>query len=197
MSSRVSRTLAGAAATALAALFVVLGGPAAAHTGLQSSAPADGEALTSAPDTVTLTFATAVASEFAQVAVTGPDGQSITTGEAAVEGAVVRQPVSPGGDGTYAVAYRVVSDDGHPVSGELSFTLTGTGAVPAETDAAEPTEASTPAPSTTTAAAASPAADSDTSSGSGWGLWLLLVGVVVMFVGGTMLALRRPGSAGG
>jgi methionine-rich copper-binding protein CopC len=198
MSTLVSRTLAVAAATALTALFVVLGGaPAAAHTGLQSSTPADGEALTSAPDTVTLTFATAVASQFAQVAVTGPDGQSVTTGEATVEGAVVRQPVSPVGDGAYVVAYRVVSDDGHPVSGELSFTLTGTGAAPAPTGSAVPTEASTPAPSTPAPATASPAADSDTSDGTGWGLWLLLIGVVAVFVVGTVLALRRRGSAGG
>jgi methionine-rich copper-binding protein CopC len=198
MSTLVSRAFAVAAATALMGLFVVLGGaPAAAHTGLQSSMPADGEALTTAPDTVTLAFATAVASQFAQVAVTGPDGQSVTTGEATVEGAVVRQPVNPNGDGSYVVAYRVVSDDGHPVSGELSFTLTGTGAAPAPTGAAEPTEASTPAPSTPTPAAASPAADSDSSDGSGWGLWLLLIGVVAVFVVGTVLGLRRRGSAGG
>jgi methionine-rich copper-binding protein CopC len=198
MSTLVSRAFAVAAATALMALFVVLGGaPAAAHTGLQSSTPADGEALTTAPDTVTLTFATAVASQFAQVAVTGPDGQSVTTGEATVEGAVVRQPVSPGGDGSYVVAYRVVSDDGHPVSGELGFTLTGTGAAPAATQAASPTEASTPAPSTPAPATASPAADSGTSDGSGWSLWLLLIGVVVVFVVGSVLALRRRGNDGG
>jgi copper resistance protein C len=201
MSTLVPRTLTVTAAMALTALFVVLGGgPAAAHTGLQSSTPADGEALTTAPDAVTLTFATAVASQFAQVAVTGPDGQSVTTGEATVEGAVVQQPVNPNGDGSYVVAYRVVSDDGHPVSGEVSFTLTGTGAAPAPTQAASPAEASTPAPSTpapAAASAASAAADSDTSDGSGWGLWLLLIGVVAVFVVGTMLALRRRGSVGG
>jgi methionine-rich copper-binding protein CopC len=198
MSTLVSRAFAVAVATALTALFIVLGGaPAAAHTGLQSSAPADGEALTTAPDTVTLTFATAVASQFAQVAVTGPDGQSVTTGEATVEGAVVRQPVSPNGDGAYVVAYRVVSDDGHPVSGVLSFTLTGTGAAPAPTQAESPTEASTPASSTPAPATASPAADSDTSDGTGWGLWSLFIGVVAVFVVGSVLALRRRGSVGG
>jgi methionine-rich copper-binding protein CopC len=198
MSTLISRTLAVAAATAFTALFIVLGGaPAAAHTDLQSSAPADGEALTTAPDTVTLTFATAVASQFAQVTVTGPDGRSVTTGETTVEGAVVRQPVSPNGDGAYVVAYRVVSDDGHPVSGELGFTLTGSGAAPAPTQAEGPTEASAPVPSTPAPATASPAADSDTSEGDGWGLWLLLIGVVAVFVVGTVLALRRRGDDGG
>jgi hypothetical protein len=110
---------------------------------------------------------------------------------------VVRQPVSPDADGSYVVAYRVVSDDGHPVSGDLSFTVTGTGAAPAATQTTSPTEASTPAPSTPAPAAASPAADSDTSEGSGWGLRLLLIGVVAVFVVGTVVGLRRRGSAGG
>ena len=67
------RTLIFAVATALAFLLLVVGGgPALAHTGLQSSTPADGETLTVAPDTVSLTFSSAVASQFAQVAVTGP-----------------------------------------------------------------------------------------------------------------------------
>ena len=196
MSTFVSRTLAVAAATVVLALLAVLtGGPAAAHTGLQSSTPADGEALTAAPDTVTLTFATAVASNFAKVAVTGPDGQSVTSGDLTVDGAVVRQPVTTNGDGAYAVAYRVVSDDGHPVSGELAFTVTGTGAAPTQTEAAEPTDVSTPAPSTPAPAAASPAADSDESSGAA--LWLLLAGVLLVFAVGTWLALRRRGSTGG
>jgi hypothetical protein len=197
MFTLVSRAFAVAAAAALAALFIVLGGgTAAAHTGLQSSAPADGEALTAAPDTVTLTFATAVASQFAQVAVTGPDGQPVNSGELTVDGVVVYQPVSTSGDGAYVVAYRVVSDDGHPVSGELSFTLTGTGAGAAtETAAAKPTEASTPAASSDAETTVSAAADS--GPGSSWGPWLALVAVALVFVVGTWLALRPRRSAGG
>ena len=196
MSAFVSRTLAVAAATVVLALLAVLtGGPAAAHTGLQSSTPADGEALTAAPDTVTLTFATAVASQFAQVAVTGPDGQSVTSGDLTVDGAVVQQPVTTNGDGAYAMAYRVVSDDGHPVSGELTFTVSGTGAAPTQTEAAEPTDLRSSAPSTPAPAAASPAGDSDDSSGAA--LWLLLAAVLLVFAVGTWLALRRRGSTGG
>ena len=77
MFTSVPRNLVLVAATALASLLLVLsGGPAAAHTGLQSSTPADGETLTAAPDAISLTFSSAVASEFAQVAVAGPDGES-------------------------------------------------------------------------------------------------------------------------
>ena len=196
------RTLVLVAATALASLLLVLsGGPAAAHTGLQSSTPADGETLTAAPDVVTLTFATAVSAEFAQVAVTGPDGQSVTSGDLAIGGAVVTQPIAASGDGGYVVAYRVVSDDGHPVSGQLTFTLSGTGAGGAATESApaEPTVANTPAPTPDTETAVSPAADSDTSddAGSSMGLWALLAAVAVVLVAGTWLALRRRSSTRG
>ncbi|WP_166533131.1 copper resistance CopC family protein [Blastococcus xanthinilyticus] len=189
-----------AAATVLASLLLVLsGGTALAHTGLQSSTPADGETLTAAPGAVTLTFSSAVASEFAQIAVTGPDGESVTSGEVTIDGAVVSQPVSTRGDGAYVVAYRVVSDDGHPVSGQLTFTLTGTGGAATESAPAEPTLANTPAPTPDTETAVSPAADSDTDSdaGSSWGLWVLLAAVAVVLVAGTWLALRRRSSTGG
>lgn len=51
------------AATAIV-LAVTGGGPAAAHSGLETSAPADGEALTAAPEAVTLSFTEAVQEPF-------------------------------------------------------------------------------------------------------------------------------------
>ena len=200
MFTSVPRNLVLAAATALASLLLVLsGGPAAAHTGLQSSTPADGETLTAAPDAISLTFSSAVASEFAQVAVTGPDGESVTSGEVAIDGAVVSQPVSTTGDGAYVVAYRVVSDDGHPVSGQLTFTLTGTGGAATEPTPAESTLANTPGPTPDTETAVSPAADggTDNDAGSSWGLWALLAAVAAVVVAGTWLALRRRSATGG
>ena len=196
MFTSVPRNLVLVAATVLASLLLVLsGGPAAAHTGLQSSTPADGQTLTVAPDAISLTFSSAVASEFAQVAVTGPDGESVTSGEAAIDGAVVSQPVSTSGDGAYVVAYRVVSDDGHPVSGQLTFTLTGSGGAATETAPAQPTLPTTPAPSPDTATAVSPAVDSDADSS--WGLWLLLAAAGLLLIVATWLALRRRGDTGG
>lgn len=189
MKTSIPRTLIVAAATALASLLLVLsGGPVAAHTGLRSSEPADRETWIVAPDLVTLTFATAVSSVFAQVAVTGPDGESVTSGDLTIGGAVVSQPVSTSGDGAYVVAYRVVSDDGHPVSGQLTFTLTGTGTGTGGGAAA----GSTPAPTPDTMTV-SPAAGSGGSSS--WGLWLFLAAVALVFVVGTWLALRRGSSS--
>ncbi|RFU20643.1 copper resistance CopC family protein [Geodermatophilus marinus] len=200
MKTSVRRILIVAAATVLASLLLVFsGGTALAHTGLQSSTPTGGETLTAAPDAVTLTFSSAVASKFAQIAVTGPDGESATSGEVTIDGAMVSQPVNTSGAGAYVVAYRVVSDDGHPVSGQLTFTLTGTGGAATESAPAEPTLVNTPAPPPDTETAVSPAAGSDTASdaGSSWGLWVFLSAVAVVLVAGTWLALRRRSATGG
>lgn len=192
-----------ASAAALAVSVLTLtpaavgGATAQAHTGLQSSTPADGEQLTAPPDSVTLTFSQAVNAEYVQVAVTGPDGTSIATGPARVEGPVVTQPVTATADGAHTVAFRVVSVDGHPVSGQLAFTLNGVG--PAPTGAAPPS--STPAPdaeaSDTAEAAAEPAAATQDTSATGW--WIGLAAVVVVAAGllAATLLRRRRGPAGG
>jgi hypothetical protein len=60
---------------------------------------------------------------FVKVAVRGPGGASATAGGPTVTGTVVHQPLGPLTSRKYTVEYRVVSQDGHPVSGALSFTL--------------------------------------------------------------------------
>jgi hypothetical protein len=125
-----------------------------------------------------------------------PDGRRRENGAARASGDTVTQPVNgtlP--DGTYTVGWRVVSVDGHPVTGTYKFTVKGS---PAGAPAAGPAQAPGAAPSTSGPAAdgsgtGSPAAGqgSDGSS-SGW-LWIGLAGlVVVLGVGGVAWA-RRPG----
>jgi hypothetical protein len=62
-----------------------------------------------------------------------------------VEETAVVTPVTLPGPGKYTVAYRVVSADGHPVEGAVTFTVTGTTAV-----------AGSPSPSASAVASASP-----------------------------------------
>ena len=184
--SSLSRTLAVAAAAVLILLVGLGGGQAAAHTGLETSAPADDEVLTSLPEAVSLTFTEEVRAQFSQVVVTGPDGQSINAGPATIEGPVVRQPVSGDAVGEHVVAYRVVSGDGHPVSGQLTFTLTGARTATA-TETAESSQSGSPA-SRSDAAAPSPAAgDSDSGWTSGWGAALA---VAVALTAMVLLAVR-------
>jgi copper resistance protein C len=97
--------------------------------------------------------------------------------------------VSPlGPAGVYEIGYRVVSDDGHPVSGKVSFTLTtaGPGAAAAPVTAA-PTAAAAPEPAPATTAV-DPQADSRSSGGAP--IWPWLVGAVILVAAGAAVALR-------
>jgi methionine-rich copper-binding protein CopC len=114
-------------AAALVLLFVGTG-PADAHASLVSTSPADGSRISTAPATVELTFSEDVGSGF--VAVTAPDGTKLKTSRAHISGAQVHADLAASDQrGRYTVAYRVVSADGHPVSGAFTFTTTSGRAV--------------------------------------------------------------------
>lgn len=95
--------------------------PAAAHTVMVGSSPQSWAQLAVAPESVSLTFAQPIGSEFVAVTVTASDGASWTSGEPSVVADTVTQPLRPLSDGAYVAAYRVVSPDGHPVSGRVTF----------------------------------------------------------------------------
>jgi copper resistance protein C len=94
--------------------------PAFAHAVLVDSSPKQGAQVEKVPVQVALKFDEPVR-EPAFVAVTAPDGSSVVDGDPHVVGAIVSQAVKDGGDGSYTIAYRVVSADGHPVTGEVTF----------------------------------------------------------------------------
>jgi copper resistance protein C len=144
---------------------LALGGSADAHAALRSIAPADGARLSTAPTQVVLTFDEPVSTSFATVTVTDAGGASVSSGPARVKGAVVTQDLTPGlAAGPYAVAYRVVSDDGHPVSERTTFTVLAPAG--ADAPASGPTETPLASSSPATAAGA-PADGSGGSGGSG------------------------------
>jgi copper resistance protein C len=137
------RTLRALGAGLLLSLAVGLTTPAYAHDELESSNPADGATLATAPSQVVLTFEEAPVDLGLQVVVTGPDGP-VSAGSARIQGADVVQDVQPQAPaGRYTVEWRVTSDDGHPVSGRFGFTAQAAGS-PASAGA--PTPAATPAP---------------------------------------------------
>lgn len=118
--SAVVRRSAGLAALLLAVAPVA---PASAHASLISSSPADGAAVAALPDAVELTFSEAI-STHAYVVVTDPHGRTVSAGEPQVADASVSQATEGSEDkGAYIVEYRIVSADGHPVSGSVSFTV--------------------------------------------------------------------------
>jgi methionine-rich copper-binding protein CopC len=181
-----------AAATVTVTVALLLGAaPAFAHTRLEGSNPADGSSIASGPDTVSLTFNEDVQAEFATLKVIGPNGTEYQTGNVSAGGGQVSTAVSPlGPAGAYQIGYRVVSDDGHPVQGKVSFTLTAPGpaaAAPATQAPAAPTAAAAPVAAPVTAPVA-PQASSSPQEGAP--IWPWLVGAVILVAGGAVAALR-------
>lgn len=166
------KRLTAVAVLALAALFGGAG-TALAHNVLVSSDPPEAAQLATGPREVRLTFDQPVREGYNTVNVVGPDGTYWTDGQGRVEGTSVIAPVRElGPAGAYTVGYRVLSNDGHPVSGKVTFTLTTAGG-------------GTPAP-------APQNADQQPQSGESGGMpiWPWIAGAVVLVVLGLVLALR-------
>ncbi|NUS55063.1 MAG: copper resistance protein CopC, partial [Streptomycetaceae bacterium] len=111
----------------LVALVLGGAGTASAHASLDSTDPVSGSTLPSGPPTVTLRFSESVSTELGGVKVLDPAGKRVDTGNpehGIGGGSTVRVKLLSGlGPGTYTVAWRVVSDDSHPVSGAFTFNV--------------------------------------------------------------------------
>lgn len=187
------------------ALCVLLpAAPAAAHNSLTGSDPADGARLDEPPAEVRLTFLSRLDPKTTKVTVTGPSNVPAAAGEPRFDGSRVTVPLAAGPAGRYTVAYQVASGDGHPVKGDVQFTLT-TGVEPAAPEAT-PSTGGTPtdpagASATPTSPASAPAVAEPldrTGGETGPGWWPWLVGAVLVLgalVGGALLlrTRRRPG----
>lgn len=117
------------AATALVAgiAFATFAGPgqASAHSSLIGTTPKEDGKVSSPMANVKLRFNEDIQAKFATVAITDPDGTKVSAGKPDVDGTVVKQSVKAfRATGKYQVGWRVVSTDGHPVSGSFSFTVT-------------------------------------------------------------------------
>ncbi|MFI6100623.1 copper resistance CopC family protein [Lentzea sp. NPDC051213] len=165
--------IAGAAVLATAA-------PAAAHNALISSDPKDKTSLEAGPAAVTLTFDQDVQGGQGINTISVVDangGHYEVQGDPTIKDNAVSAKVNAlGKAGQYKIGYRILSADGHPVSGELTFTLTkdGTG-----TPAAAPNTSTAP----------------EGGSGDGLPIWVWIVGAVVLLGGGVFFALRSGGGA--
>lgn len=111
------------AAAAYAVLISI--SPAQAHATLIGTDPEEGAVLEVAPETITFTFDEAVTLPPAGVTVFDAKGKEVTS-EATASGTEMRVALAKAsslGDGTYVVAWRAVSADGHPISGSLTFAV--------------------------------------------------------------------------
>lgn len=102
-----------------------------AHATLESTEPANDALIQTAPGRVTLRFDEAVDAGLGGVQVIAPDGRRIDRGRVtSADGhRTLEVPVTGSAEGTYTVAWRVVSDDGHPLAGSFVYHVrTRTGA---------------------------------------------------------------------
>ena len=178
-------------------LSVAIAPTAFAHADLQVSTPEDGESLEIAPEEIRLTFSEELFEELVEISILDADGDLYSTIE-------VEQTPPPGTDvifpwptqappGEYSIAYRVVSADGHPVTGTISFSYAATAPEPstpepAPSDSTPSGESSTPAtspaasspiasaPSSSSATESSTSSSTDSSSGTP----LVILGVVLL-----------------
>lgn len=120
------RALRPVAAALVALALVLLGaGPASAHAELVGSDPAEGAVVETAPSEVTLTFNEPVRLTPQEVAVYDAEGDPVasTAGATGTEVTVELTDAADLSDGTYVVSWNVLSDDGHPISGALTFSV--------------------------------------------------------------------------
>lgn len=115
------------AALVLAGMGLLAMAPAAlAHATLESTSPADGAVVRTAPATVSATFDEQVGVSADSLRVFAPDGQRVDNGQT-THGRVPQQimvGLLPGlGRGTYTVAWHVVSADSHHVQGAFTFSV--------------------------------------------------------------------------
>jgi copper transport protein len=110
-----------------AAALLLAAAPAAGHAVLLSTQPADGATLEDPPSEVTLEFNEPVTAPDGAIRVFDHRGQRVDLADARVPGdapnTIVASLSEGAAEGTYVVAWRAVSADGHPVRGAFLFSV--------------------------------------------------------------------------
>jgi methionine-rich copper-binding protein CopC len=119
--------------TALVTLISLLGtvlvlalgsAPAAAHDYLVSTSPEADATVDVPPTSVDLTFNRSLLGVAPAMIVTGPAGETLVEGTPEIRDAVASMPMpSSMPEGTYRVAWSVVSSDGHRIQGAFTFSV--------------------------------------------------------------------------
>lgn len=115
-----SRTVAALAAMALAAP-----GAAAAHTMVKSVSIAEGAKLKAAPPSVTVTMGHPVGVGGASLATAAGKDVPLQFKPTRAMTATFTVPLPKLAPDSYRLSWRTVSDDGHVMTGGVSFTVTG------------------------------------------------------------------------
>ncbi|GAB2923192.1 copper resistance protein CopC [Nonomuraea fastidiosa] len=175
------RAVAAVLAALLSACLVLAftASPALAHDSLKRSSPAK-DAEVAALDEIELEFTASV--KFPFVVLHDAGGEQLPLGEPELNGPVVTagvtQPLAPG---SYTIAWRVVSSDGHPIEGEIPFSVKGS---PSDAPASPPaTGEAAAAPSTAAPAGRQGDAAAESAAQTGVPAWIWIVFAVLVVLG--------------
>ncbi len=176
--SAIRRSGLGALMIALCAFFVAAPSAAFAHDELIGSTPSNGEIVEVGPTEIDLRYSAnpLEGAGATEVLVVSPSGAEVQQGDPVLDRNGVIQELSGADErGTYTVVWRIVSSDGHPVSGELTFSV-GETSEPADLPTASDTGRG----------------ETDTNTNTGGvditAIWII-IGIVVIGLGGALVAV--------
>lgn len=176
---------------ALAGIGLALGvaAPASAHAALVATDPAADTTLATAPPTVSATFSEVLDGPSTEIALTDAAGTLIAIGPPAFDGATFTQPMRYSLPGSYTLAFRVISEDGHRVDGAVHFTVED---IPADLVDADAAARSADLDATgSTDPAASDAASAKGSGGTGTAAIIASAAMAALAVAAGAVWLRR------
>lgn len=160
-------------------VFVLLfSNSALAHTGLESSTPAQGSTVTEKLNEITLTFLTKI-EETSSFTLTNSSNEAMK-----IEGITVNDKIMTGNvtesleNGEYQINWKIIGADGHPIDGVIDFTLQAPEEVKAVEPATEPIDVVEPIESSTEEMETTVEAEKVESSNSTVGIIIVLVIIV-------------------
>ncbi|MBD1382219.1 copper resistance CopC family protein [Metabacillus arenae] len=106
----------------LTAIFLMVPAVTSAHTHLETSNPKEGQVVKEKLNEIVLTFGTPI-EELSKMTVTR-DGNEVQLSEMNVENNEMTGSLDkPLENGSYVVNWNIVGEDGHPIEGQLTFSV--------------------------------------------------------------------------
>lgn len=200
------------------ALLLLAPGAAFAHSKLETAEPGVNATIGESPDTIEMTFDTFI-EKISNFRLFNELDEQVELGETIVDGSLMMADVPNAlANGQYTVKWTIVGADGHPVSGEYSFTVdapeleetappadggteggTVDGETPADTPGETPEETpddaspeATEAPASEPEASPTPPADSaDSGGGTNYAPFMIIGSIIVVAAALTVVLRRR------
>jgi len=130
----------GALLAVVAVVACTLPAAAHAHAYLVGSDPPAGARLVSSPPRIVLRFNEDFVPGSAQVTLRKTDGTEVALPAPAARGSTIAQPLPARLRGVFLLTWSLLSDDGHPTTGSIPFSVGASGALPPATVSSGPTQ---------------------------------------------------------